>query len=78
MTEGYRETFRAIRQIGRDCIQQRFMAFTKNKEVPDDILTQIIRRTDFTDNVDLEDLVDDFATFYIAGKLSVGPLCVRD
>lgn len=54
------------------------MAFTKNKEVPDDILTQIIRRTDFTDNVDLEDLVDDFATFYIAGKLSVGPLCVRD
>ena len=66
--EGYRETIRAIRRIGRECILQRLEAVKNNEEVPNDILTQIIRISTTNNNVVLEDLVDDFATFFIAGK----------
>ena len=67
MSEGYRETVRAIRQIGRDCINQRLKAISNEEEVPNDILTQIIRVARSDASIDIEDLVDDFATFYIAG-----------
>ena len=70
MTEGYCETVRAIRQIGKDCIVRRIKAIDNNEEVPSDILTQIIRVASSDKGVDLEDLVDDFATFYVAGNAS--------
>ena len=69
-TEGYREAVRAIRQIGKDCIVRRIKAIDNDEEVPNDILTQIIRVASSDKGVDLEDLVDDFATFYIAGNAS--------
>ena len=68
VTEGYRETARAIRQIGHDCILQRFKAIANKEEVPNDILTQIITVAGSDKSIDIEDLVDDFATFYVAGK----------
>ena len=67
MTEGYRESVRAIRHIGNECIQQRFKAISNKEEVPNDILTQIVRVASSDENVDIEVLVDDFATFYVAG-----------
>lgn len=67
-TEGYREAMRAIRKIGRECIMQRYKAIANKEEVPNDILTQIIEVARHDRHVDLEDLVDDFATFYIAGE----------
>ena len=67
VTEGYRETVRAIRRIGRDCITRRFKAISNEGEVPNDILTQIIRVASSDTSIDIEDLVDDFVTFYIAG-----------
>ena len=67
LTEGYRETVRAIRQIGRECILQRFKAISNKEEVPNDILTQIVRVATSDKRVDIDDLVDDFATFYVAG-----------
>ena len=66
-TEGFREAARAIRQMGQDCILRRFKAIANNEEVPDDILTQIIRAASSDKGVNIEDLVDDFATFYVAG-----------
>ena len=66
--EGYRETIRAVRQIGRNCILQRFKAIANNEEVPNDILTQIIRIASSGGSVEIENLVDDFATFFIAGR----------
>lgn len=67
--EGYRETIKAIRHIGRECILRRFKAVANNEEVPNDILTQIIRiATSSNNSVAVEDLVDDFVTFFIAGK----------
>ena len=70
LTEGYRETIRAIRQIGQECILRRFKAIANNEEVPSDILTQIIRAASSDKSIDLEDLVDDFVTFYVAGESS--------
>ena len=66
-TEGYRESVRAIRQIGQDCIVRRFKAISNEEEVPNDILTQIVRVASADKSVNLDDLVDDFATFYVAG-----------
>ena len=66
--EGYRETIKAIRHIGRQCILRRFNAVANSEEVPNDILTQIVRIASCSNSVAIEDLVDDFATFFIAGK----------
>ena len=69
-TEGYRESIRAMRRIGQDCITRRFKAIADKEAVPNDILTQIVRAasSDACRGIDLEDLVDDFVTFYIAGE----------
>lgn len=73
VTEGYRESIRAIRQIGKDCIARRFKAITNKEEVPNDILTQIVRlaSSDTSRGVEFEDLVDDFVSFYIAGECTL-------
>ena len=57
-----------MRKIGQDCITQRFKAIANREEVPNDILTQIVRVASSDRGVYLEDLVDDFVTFYIAGE----------
>lgn len=67
MSEGYREVIRAIRKIGQECIEQRFKAIANKEEVPNDILTQIVRVANSDNEIQLDDLVDDFATFYVAG-----------
>ena len=41
--EGYRETVRAIRIIGRDCIMKRIKMIESGAEVPNDILTHILQ-----------------------------------
>ncbi len=40
--EAYRETVRAIRIIGRDCIKKRIAMVESGEEVPNDILTHIL------------------------------------
>ena len=59
-----------MRRIGQDCITRRFKAIADKEAVPNDILTQIVRAasSDACRGIDLEDLVDDFVTFYIAGE----------
>ena len=56
-----------LRQIGRHCIEQRIKSIQNNEDVPHDILTQIISITQKEENIQVEDLVDDFVTFYAAG-----------
>ena len=41
--EGYREAVRALRAIGRDCIQKRIKALEEGQMVPHDILTCILK-----------------------------------
>ncbi|XP_064388742.1 cholesterol 24-hydroxylase-like [Halichondria panicea] len=72
--EAYRETVRAIRTIGRDCIKKRIAMVERGVEVPNDILTHILGLASTKETVSIEDLVDDFATFYIAGQETTGNL----
>ena len=41
--EGYRETVRAIRAIGRDCIQKRIRTIKSGEQPPNDILSHILQ-----------------------------------
>ena len=41
--EGYREVVRALRAIGRDCIQRRIQALEGGQTVPRDVLTCILK-----------------------------------
>ena len=41
-TESYRETARAIRMIGKDCIERRIRAIKTGEQVPNDILSHIL------------------------------------
>lgn len=43
--EGYRETVRALRVMGRDCISKRIKAIKEGQPVPNDILTHILGLT---------------------------------
>ena len=65
--EGYREAIRGIRKIGQGCIEKRFKAIANEEEVPNDILTQIVRVAQSDKGIQLDDIIDDFVTFYIAG-----------
>ena len=40
---GYRETIRALRIIGRDCIMKRITAIEAGEDVPRDILSSILQ-----------------------------------
>ena len=44
-TESYRETARAIRMIGKDCIERRIRATENGEKVPNDVLSRILERT---------------------------------
>ena len=63
----YTDAAYKLRQIGRHCIEQRIKSIQNNEDVPHDILTQIISITQKEENIQIEDLVDDFVTFYSAG-----------
>eukprot|EP00731_Ephydatia_muelleri_P008733 Em0004g1071a len=65
-TRSYRETIRAMRSIGRECIRKRIRALDNGEDVPDDILTSILKVASNDAAADIETLVDDFVTFYIA------------
>ena len=42
-SEEYREAARMIRQIGRDCFQERMAAVKNGEDVPNDILSTILK-----------------------------------
>ena len=80
----YREATRAIRKIGKKCIETRISALKNGEKCERDILSCILNHASkhnnystldvyngglqgVTENFDLEDIIDDFATFYSAG-----------
>lgn len=60
-----RESVRFLRQVGRDWVQRRREALKRGDAVPADILTQILKAEE--DTQDDEILLDNFVTFFIAG-----------
>ncbi|XP_064405692.1 cholesterol 24-hydroxylase-like [Halichondria panicea] len=71
---GYKEAIRALRMIGRDCVMKRIRAVEAGEQIPRDILSSILQVASTKESVDIEDLVDDFVTFYIAGQETTGNL----
>lgn len=57
-----------LRQIGKECIQKRKQAVQNGEEVPQDILTRILKSAEEEGDYDDELMLDNFITFFIAGQ----------
>jgi len=63
-----------LRETGRKVIEVRKNAMKKGEEVPDDILQHIIKLQDQNPDFGMEDVLDDFVTFFIAGHETTATL----
>ncbi|KAK6479027.1 cholesterol 24-hydroxylase-like [Huso huso] len=57
-----------LRKTGKECIEKRKRAVKNGEEVPDDILTQILKSAEQEGDYDDEVMLDNFITFFIAGQ----------
>ncbi|XP_073466673.1 cholesterol 24-hydroxylase-like isoform X3 [Aquarana catesbeiana] len=62
------ESLRFLRKTGRECIERRKKAIEDEEDIPLDILTQILKGAAQEDECDMEDLIDNFVTFFLAGQ----------
>ncbi|XP_067411168.1 cholesterol 24-hydroxylase isoform X2 [Emydura macquarii macquarii] len=62
-----RESVRLLRGAGSECIEQRREAIQNGEEVPQDILTQILKGNAQEETRDDENMLDNFVTFFVAG-----------
>ncbi|XP_075049445.1 HHIP-like protein 1 isoform X3 [Mixophyes fleayi] len=62
------DNIRFLRKTGRDCIDKRMKAIQDGEDIPVDILTQILKGAELEDGCNMEDLLDNFVTFFIAGQ----------
>ncbi|KAG8561501.1 hypothetical protein GDO81_015370 [Engystomops pustulosus] len=63
-----KENIRLLRKTGQECIERRMQAIKDGEDIPVDILTQILKGTELEDGCSMEDLIDNFVTFFIAGQ----------
>ncbi|XP_078374651.1 cholesterol 24-hydroxylase-like isoform X1 [Oculina patagonica] len=63
-----------LRETGRKVIEVRKNAMKRGEQVPDDILQRIIQQQEEMPDLGLEDLLDDFVTFFIAGHETTSSL----
>lgn len=61
------DSTRLLRKTGRECIERRKKAIRDGEEIPKDILTQILKGADQEGDCDMDELLDNFVTFFIAG-----------
>ncbi|XP_056403227.1 cholesterol 24-hydroxylase-like isoform X3 [Hyla sarda] len=62
-----RESIKLLRKTGQECIERRTKAIQDGEDIPVDILTQILKGAE-SEGCSLEDLIDNFVTFFIAGQ----------
>ncbi|XP_041474087.1 cholesterol 24-hydroxylase-like isoform X1 [Lytechinus variegatus] len=66
-----REAMKDLREMARRCIQARMDALNQGDEVPQNILTYILQESNNLkgiENFDIEDMIDQFLTFFAAGE----------
>ncbi|XP_022793261.1 cholesterol 24-hydroxylase-like [Stylophora pistillata] len=63
-----------LRETGRKVIEVRKHAMARGEEVPDDILQRIIQQQESVPDLEIEDMLDDFVTFFIAGHETTASL----
>ncbi|KAM9294373.1 cholesterol 24-hydroxylase [Gastrophryne carolinensis] len=62
------ESVKLLRKTGKACIERRRKEMQEGRDIPVDILTQILKGAAEEDECDMEDLLDNFVTFFIAGQ----------
>jgi cholesterol 24-hydroxylase len=63
----YRNIIKNLRQIGNDQIMKRIKLLKEDSYIPSDLLTITLKEYE-NEEVDLDDLIDNFLTFLIAGQ----------
>ena len=62
---------RLLRETGMECVRKRLEAKSRGEHLPDDVITMMMetdhRFGNVTDGVDWVHILDEFATFFIAG-----------
>jgi len=56
-----------LRETGKKVIEVRKSAMKRGEQVPDDILQRIIQQEESIPGLGIEDMLDDFVTFFVAG-----------
>ena len=62
------EAIKFIRNYGKKVIQERQEAILHGDDTPNDILAHILRVAEAEPTLTLENLLDEFVTFFIAGQ----------
>ncbi|KAG9481487.1 hypothetical protein GDO78_010616 [Eleutherodactylus coqui] len=68
MIQEVRDSIHLLRKTGKECIERRQKMVQDGVEVPTDILTQILRGAALEEDYDIEIMIDNFVTFFIAGQ----------
>ena len=63
----FREAVGILRNMGRDQIMNRIKLLQDGSYTPSDLLSITLKNYE-NDNFDMEDMVDDFITFFVAGQ----------
>ena len=64
------QAIRLVRDYAQKVIQERQEAISHGDDTPDDILAHILSLAKTEPTLTIEDLVDEFVTFFVAGKLN--------
>jgi len=56
-----------VREYGRKVITGRIADINEGKDTPDDLLQHIIQLKTNNSSIDMEELIDNFVTFFLAG-----------
>lgn len=62
------ESVRYLRNFAKKVIEERCLAWRNGEETPKDILEHILKEAQDNPDVDIDDLVDNFLTIFIAGQ----------
>ncbi|XP_072025463.1 cholesterol 24-hydroxylase-like isoform X2 [Amphiura filiformis] len=67
-----RDACRLLREAGRECVQKRLQSKSNGETLPDDVMTLMMeaeeRFEDLDGDADWTHIMDEFATFFIAGQ----------
>ncbi|XP_069805261.1 cholesterol 24-hydroxylase-like isoform X2 [Dendropsophus ebraccatus] len=63
-----KENMAFLRTMGQACIEQRMKVIQDGEDIPKDILTQILKAAELEGGCTMDDFIDNFVTFFIAGQ----------
>jgi cholesterol 24-hydroxylase len=67
----YKEIIEKLRFLGRQQIENRLKLMQEGSYIPQDLLTITLKSYE-NESFDMEDMIDDFITFFIAGQETTG------